>query len=634
VRTTATAHTEAVQASTLTGEPQWLAIEPEPIYAVLHTPPANARTGLGALILPAFGWDDECSYRRRRDWAIRLARAGITTARFDFPGCENSAGSPLAEGRGESWTAATIEAVRWLRERSGCERLTAVGIGLGALIACQAASAGAAIDDFVLWGVRSSGRAYVRELRAYAAMTAPEQRDGSEAPGAERAGGAIGVGGHVMSAETAATLSRIDVTTLTLPDADRRRALLIGRDSHGVDLALARRLREREFDVSTLESDEYKGLMSPPDLELTPTRAIAASVEWMLAAQAAPSDQVSHPPQEPAATTLEAVCLDQEGVRIRERILKVDTPAGRLIGVLSEPTGGRRAPYCLVTVNSGALRHTGPNRLFVKIARRAAAGGVPAARFDLPGLGDSAGTTVKSFERSAADEPDSLAAINAIYDHLERAGVAERFVAGGFSLGGYLMVRMALAESGRAAAARRLLGAISVNPTGFSWTVKQRKRAARDFTAMAGPEALTASAARHPVHVPTGRLAQLRRRLEAKVRMRLAHSDRLWSIEHRREIAELRRGIDRLRRSGTRLLLLLSEDEPLLRMLEQPRFRARLAAAPNVEVTQLPDNDHLLRPLWIQERVAEQVADALIGFDSGSERPVIQGESSRPSKEV
>jgi dienelactone hydrolase len=607
VSTTATANTELAPAGALTGEPLWLALEPEPIYAVLHTPAAGTLTGHAALLLPAFGWDDECSYRRRRDWATLLAARGITAARFDFPGRENSVGSPLAAGRAESWVTATVEAASWLRQSSGAQRLTAIGVGIGGLVAYQAALAGDAIDDLVLWGVRSSGRAHVRELRAYAAVTAREDDTDSA-----RADDAICIGGHIMSAETAATLSSVDLTRLPLPRAKQRRVLLIGRDAHGIDTKLDDHLARSGADLQRLDSDEYHCLMSPPDLGLKPAKTLPATVEWIAAGgPAATSGGGGELDAEAQPQVTTSIIFERDGVLIRERLTSLETPAGRLRGIICEPAAITHASCCLVTVNSGALRHTGPNRMFVELARSAAASGIPAARFDLPGLGDSEGTATRSFERTETDDHASLAVIKAIYDHLEELGVAEEFIAAGFSLSGYLTVRVATTD-------RRVSGALCVNPTGFVWTEKQRKRVLKDLIAAAGPDALRAEPAPRRLPRPlwplADRLGQLQRSLDARTRRGLARSDLLWRLEHRRELAGLDVRLQELASARTRMLLLLSDSEQLLRMLERPKPAAKLTRCTRIRVEKLPSQDHLLRPLWIQEIVIERFVAALLEF--------------------
>ena len=59
-----------------------------------------------------------------------------------------------------------------------------------------------------------------------------------------------------------------------------------------------------------------------------------------------------------------------------------------LVGILSQPPTAAR-PLGVVFLNAGVNHRVGPNRLYVQIARRLAAGGTAALRFDLPGIGDS-----------------------------------------------------------------------------------------------------------------------------------------------------------------------------------------------------------------------------------------------------
>jgi pimeloyl-ACP methyl ester carboxylesterase len=281
-----------------------------------------------------------------------------------------------------------------------------------------------------------------------------------------------------------------------------------------------------------------------------------------------------------------------------------------------------------VTVNSGALRHTGPNRMFVEIARRAAASGVPAARFDIPGLGDSDGEAIKSFERTAQDDASSVALLSEIYDHLQQRGVADRFVAGGLSIGGYLTVRAALAEE-------RLIAVIATNPTAFTWTIKQRERVIRELSAFAGPDAIAPENEKEraelpaPVQKMVDRLGERRRSLDAEARKRLARYEFLWRLEHRKGIAECSRTVDELGRTGRRVCLMLSQNETLLRMLDLPKLNAKLRRWPNIELERLPTGDHLVRQLSAQDVVFEGFSRALreLGPNIGEGQPY-QGQPS------
>lgn len=65
-------------------------------------------------------------------------------------------------------------------------------------------------------------------------------------------------------------------------------------------------------------------------------------------------------------------------------------PDQRLIGTLTLPRSPAMRPMPgLILLNAGILPRIGPHRLNVELARAAALHGVPAIRFDFPGLGDS-----------------------------------------------------------------------------------------------------------------------------------------------------------------------------------------------------------------------------------------------------
>ena len=173
-----------------------------PVFGLLHIPPDGVRGEIAVLICPPFGWDDICSYRSRRDWAMDLATSGHPTLRIDLPGAGDSGGSPEDPGRLSAWTEAVSSAASWLRTTTGCSEMAAIGIGLGGLVICRAIAEGAPIDDLVLWAVPSRGRSFVRELRTFGRMEAAKfgvPHDGGQA---SLPPGGIEAGGFVLSGET------------------------------------------------------------------------------------------------------------------------------------------------------------------------------------------------------------------------------------------------------------------------------------------------------------------------------------------------------------------------------------------------------------------------------------------------
>ena len=125
-----------------------------------------------------------------------------------------------------------------------------------------------------------------------------------------------------------------------------------------------------------------------------------------------------------------------------------------LVGVISDPPSPEalRERPALVLLNAGLLHRVGPNRLYVKLARRLAAGGFVVARFDLSGVGDSRAVSERSgfFERAVAET-------RACMDLLAAVRGARRFVVGGLCSGADSALHAACEDA-------RVVGAALIEP--------------------------------------------------------------------------------------------------------------------------------------------------------------------------
>lgn len=131
----------------------------------------------------------------------------------------------------------------------------------------------------------------------------------------------------------------------------------------------------------------------------------------------------------------------------------------QLFGVVTDPVrdsaskaDGRRA---VILLNAGVIHRVGPSRLYVALARRMAASGWTAVRFDHSGIGDSpARRDGLPFEQSAITETRE------VMDSLQRERGIDRFVLMGLCSGAVTALKSAAADP-------RVTGAVLINPQGF-----------------------------------------------------------------------------------------------------------------------------------------------------------------------
>ncbi len=323
--------------------------------------------------------------------------------------------------------------------------------------------------------------------------------------------------------------------------------------------------------------------------------------------------------REPAAPATVNATLELEvnGARVREQPLAIPSGNGLLVGVLAEPEGEAR--YCAVLLNAGALRHIGPNRMWVEIARRWAASGVPTLRIDLAGIGDADGDAgaLKRDEgfyvqRYVDQTHDVLAALAA-------RGLPTSFVLAGLCSGAYWAFQAALEDE-------RVRGALMVNPRALFWDSSiDGVREARNARKLLRPETwrkLVAGQIERERIAVIARgvaiaLASLPRRLRAYRRERSADDD------------EFGRALARLDSTGAELLGVFTAGEPVFEELDRDGGLTRARAHPNVRLESIPGplTSHTLEPPMLQHAVHALLDEALT-------RVLERGEHSPPSADT
>ena len=551
------------------GRPTYLELEPSRTLAFLHEPVGAATdVGTAVLLCPPFGWEEVCCARSMRGAATQLARAGHPTARLTLPGTADGAGGPRDGDLLRQWVDAVGASAGWLRERTAASRCVAFGIGLGGMLAYLAARDQAAIDDLALWAVPDRGTTLLREGKSLSKVIAADfpEDQGRREPAAA---GDLEMIGYLMTAETQAALSAVELSTLALPDCDRRRVLLLSRGALPVDGRLRDSLEQRGAEVTVVRTTDYYALMVKPEQSQTPHATVAQVLDWLARGPAA-FESRSTLERRTYPRLRETAELNAGGVV--ERPLGCSGAHGEVFGIVAGHPSAGPAPLALLALGAGALPHTGPNRAWVEIARRWAARGIPTVRLDLAGIGEAGGEDPVLRSDESTYESWRIDDVRSVLDQLQATGIAERFVLAGLCSGANSSLQGGLADS-------RVCGLLLINLFLVTWSSELiSERIRRGTIAEALPHA--------GVH-------------------------KVGSSAERRQAADAIAAFDRLRERGTEVLLLFGEGEALYQEFARQGLIDALDRWPNLRLERIPSRDQMFRAQWLQRHVHERIDKAL-----------------------
>ncbi|MGH2940681.1 MAG: hypothetical protein ACRDPE_21475 [Solirubrobacterales bacterium] len=554
------------------------------VFAVHDAPPSGAEGRAPVLICSPWGWDDVASYRARREWARRLAAAGHHTLRLDLPATGNSDGRPSEEGVVDAWVMAIAAAGGWLAAAAGAASVAAVGLGLGGLLGLQAAEDGAPIAAMALWGVPGSGRRFVRETRAFAALqswTADPDFD----PGV--AEGWIEAGGFGLSPGTIEALA-----TLAPPErfGALRSVLALERDGIPVEPKLLERLGAAGVAVESAPGGGWGEFVSHPERSELPDAVAIRFGSWLEGLDLPVATAAPSPWADPVSASLRAWDA-------RETAVTLSAPWGETVGVLAEPEAGGDGDLCAVFLNAGAVRSVGPSRLWTETARDWAAAGVPSLRLDLEGIGEADGEPAGELRVADFYALRYIDQVRGVLDECERRGWGRRFLLVGLCAGGYWAFQTAVADE-------RVVAAFTINAGALRWHPDLLTlRAAR----LGGGRAREGDYWRKLLRgeVERGKVAAMMRSMVRRAGLALArpfgrtHSQRLT--------AGIEADLDRLGADGKHVLLAFSAKEPLGGEVEADGLDRR--KRPGIDFATLPGSDHTLRPP-VAQRAFHELLDA------------------------
>ncbi len=359
----------------------WLGSPERPLFSWLDLPAGGEAAGV-AVLCPAMGLESAYSSRALRDLAHCLAASGWAAIRVDYAATGDSAGTWTDPDLVTEWLRGIRGAIDYARAL-GTPRVAVVGLRIGATLVAAELARGGPVDDLVLWDPCVTGRAFLREQRALWAILRDQATEWGLLSEGEVWGSGTGAEdgstegpGVVFSAETVAALEPLAISPSDLSGASRE--LVLARKERKLNRALEE--RQALPNVEVLRVDGQDDLLNVT--AITPQPTLDRMVEWLTESggpvvrleQAKSLSTEAHLANGPAGVVERAVELGPLG----------------LFGILSEPEAPvDRSVPTVVLLNPGRIGHHGPARLWVELARRWAAEGVPCLRVDLSGIGDS-----------------------------------------------------------------------------------------------------------------------------------------------------------------------------------------------------------------------------------------------------
>jgi pimeloyl-ACP methyl ester carboxylesterase len=559
--------------------------------------PETQWQSLGALIVPPFGWEEISSYRPLRFLGKALAASGIPALRFDLPGTADSSGSALDGGLFEAWIQSVWDAAAELRAVTGVVDVAAVGIRLGAMLAVSAADRGANLQDLVLWGAAASGRAMLRELRAFGNLERIEYANGESVP--EQPIPGLEIGGFLIAPETQNALETYELTALS--GMRGRRALLLTRDELAPDANLIGALQSSECTLEIETGSGYAAMMGLPHEAVPPAATAHLIVEFLKKElpqkrerQLRPKGLATGLMQRSKAQSTTAA-IDTGGAQVSETIYTIQQPDHSLFGILSEP--GPRvdlAEWCILFLNAGAVRHTGPNRMWVEAARRWAKQGVRSLRLDLGGIGESDGEEIIGTESLYQDR--MVDQVEMAMDSLRSRVGVQRFVAIGLCSGAFWAFHAAVRN-------RDICAAILLNPRLFFWDpeVDRRRLLRRTLNRVTNWRDWSRLA---QGGVPFEKVKQVGRIALGK--FQTPDGSRHLQIQPE----AMARAWAAIERNQSRVTLIFTEGEPLVREMEE-EGQMPPPSCSRVGCIRVGNGGHTFRPLWAQQLAHELIDNEL-----------------------
>lgn len=573
----------------------------EGLAGFLH--PAAGRTAV--LLLSPWGYEELCARKSYRMLGEKLAAAGFPCLRFDYPATGHSLGDAQEVDDTCAWRTSVTAALGELKRLTGAERVVVAGQGIGAAFAADL-SRNADVAGLILLAPVLQGRAYLRELAAWTAMTQPtflvSASDGPE--------GGLMAGGFVLSSANAEEIKALNLFKMAAPETIP--TLLVERRDHPGDDKLAGQYLAAGVPLERMAFEGYVEYVSDPTLSVAPEATLDRIADWVSTRFPEPgATETALPGAGAQAQVSDRTCL-ADGTS--EALVRFG-PGDMFFGAFTRPekTSARTA---VLILNSGYDHAIGWARMAVGFARTLAADGAAVLRMDLAGIGESRYWPGQQSQVLYSDR--QVDDVRAAIDWLDSVAAFDRIVLVGRCSGAYLALLAASQEE-------RVDGVFLINPRRLVWDpdedVDQAIREPIQTLETYGRKMLDGNTVKRVLTgdinpVSAGR--KLGRALATKSDKVLAPVLRSVSKHHRLS-SVLQGRLKTLKERGVPVHIVYSENDRGLSELDLwfGQDRKGLADFPGLTISYLAEADHNLTPAAArqeaQARLCQFVRGAAVG---------------------
>ena len=134
----------------------------KPLFGCHHLPYAPSIEGSAVVLCYPLGHEYIRTHRACQKLAVLLAKAGFHTLRFDYYGCGDSGGD-FEDGDFNQWQIDINDAIDEIKLKCGLNKVSLVGLRLGASLLMKAAAARSDVERMILWNPVLNGNACLDE---------------------------------------------------------------------------------------------------------------------------------------------------------------------------------------------------------------------------------------------------------------------------------------------------------------------------------------------------------------------------------------------------------------------------------------------------------------------------------------